>query len=87
MRLPRMTTRRWMVAVAVVGRACTVTVTDVERSRRFARIAYHHHIFFVEAPAPLCRAPRSFSEVLVRISTHPNRRLEELLADQCKKPR
>ena len=38
MRLPRMTTRRWMIAVAVVGLLCLL----VHRSRSFAaRAAYH----------------------------------------------
>ena len=42
MRLPRMTTRRWMVAVAVVAVACAATIALMERSRRFAHIARHH---------------------------------------------
>src|SRR3954451_14919639 len=42
MRLPRMTTRRWMIAVAVVALACAATIALMERSRRFARIARDH---------------------------------------------
>jgi hypothetical protein len=39
MRLPRMTTRRWMVAVAIMGIVLGVTI---ERRNRFRKIAAHH---------------------------------------------
>ena len=45
MRLPRMTTRRWMVAVAVVGIALAVTF---ERRDRFRKIAVHHRAEFMK---------------------------------------
>jgi hypothetical protein len=37
-----MTTRRWMIAVAVVGLICAVSVFLKERRERFARIAWRH---------------------------------------------
>jgi hypothetical protein len=43
MRLPRMTTRRWMIAVAVVGIVLGVTI---ERRNRFRTIAAHHQAEF-----------------------------------------
>src|SRR5437899_845604 len=42
MRLPRMTTRRWMVAVAVVALACATTVLVMDRKKRFTRISWEH---------------------------------------------
>jgi hypothetical protein len=44
MQLPRMTTRRWMVAVAIVAVGCAAVLRSLEDSRRerFARIADRH---------------------------------------------
>ena len=42
MRLPRMTTRRWMVAVAIVAILIGVGLEVGRRSRRFARLAAYH---------------------------------------------
>jgi|SRR5215467_5754768 len=42
MRLPRMTTRRWMIAVAVVALICAAAVILRERKERFGRIARRH---------------------------------------------
>jgi hypothetical protein len=42
MPLPRMTTRRWMVAVALVALVCAAAAILAERSRRFDRIARQH---------------------------------------------
>ena len=41
MRLSRMTTRRWMVVVAIVALPCAATVILMERRERFDRIAEH----------------------------------------------
>jgi hypothetical protein len=40
--VPRMTARRWLIAVAVVALACAATVRIRERRSRFARIAQEH---------------------------------------------
>jgi hypothetical protein len=37
-----MTTRRWMIVVALVGLACATTLLILERRKRFARIAWEH---------------------------------------------
>jgi hypothetical protein len=42
MRLPRMTTRRWMILVAVVGMALDLWVLLQRRTERFTRIAEYH---------------------------------------------
>ena len=42
MRQPRMTTRRWMVAVAIVAILIGVGLELSRRSRRFARLAADH---------------------------------------------
>jgi hypothetical protein len=42
MRLPRMTTRRWMIAVAVVALLIGAAVAIDRRSKRFARLAASH---------------------------------------------
>jgi hypothetical protein len=48
MRLPRMTTLRWMVVVAVVAVGCAAVVSVAERRRqRFARIADRHIAVFL----------------------------------------
>jgi hypothetical protein len=58
--VPRMTTRGWMIMVAIVALACAVTVALVERSRRFARIARQHepgNSLFVAGPGPRPKMP------------------------------
>ncbi len=55
MRLPRMTTRRWMIAVAVVAVGCAAVLHSLEdrRRERFARIADQHiAVFLVPAQVP-----------------------------------
>jgi len=42
MPLPRMTTRRWMIAVAVVAILLGAGLGVGRRSRRFARLSAHH---------------------------------------------
>ena len=42
MRLPRMTTRRWMVAVAMVALIIGAAMAIDRRSKRFARLAASH---------------------------------------------
>jgi hypothetical protein len=42
MKLPRMNTRRWMVAVAIVGILIGAGLKAGRRSRRFARLASYH---------------------------------------------
>jgi hypothetical protein len=53
MRLPRMTTRRWMIAVAAVALACAVRVALNERSRRFTRIAQGYDDIFIGRSGPI----------------------------------
>ncbi len=52
MRLPRMTTRRWMIAVAVVAAGCAAVASLTERRERFARIAARHAAVFMTPTSP-----------------------------------
>lgn len=62
MRVLRMTTRRWMIAVAVVALACATTILIMERRERFARIARQHSGVF---------PPFAFADMA--IATEPKR--------------
>jgi hypothetical protein len=72
MRLPRMTTRRWMVAVAVIAVGCAVLASLIEmrrafliemRRERFARIADRHLSVFL-TPAQVRDPERCSAERL-----------------------
>jgi hypothetical protein len=64
MRLPRMTTRRWMVAVAVIAVGCAVLASLIEmRRERFARIADRHISVFL-TPAQVRDPERRSAERL-----------------------
>jgi hypothetical protein len=47
-----MTTRRWMIAVAVVALAWAAGAALIERSGRFARIAQEYDTFIGGGPVP-----------------------------------
>ncbi len=53
MRLPRMTTRRWMMAVAIVALVIGAAIAIDRRSKRFARLAASHANIAVEHWATL----------------------------------
>ena len=60
MRVPGMTTRRWMVAVAVVGIVLGVTI---ERRERFRQIADYHQAEFMKLASrmkPFAREDRDW---------------------------
>ena len=72
MRYPRMTTRRWMVAVAIIALGCAVLASLIERRRaylierrreRFARIADRHISVFL-TPAQVRDPERRSAERL-----------------------
>ncbi len=68
MRLPRMTTRRWMIVVAVVAVGCAAVASLVERRReRFARIAERHVSVFL---TPITRFPDPERRSAKRLDWH-----------------
>ncbi len=76
MRPPRMTTRRWMIAVAVVGIVLGVTI---ERRNRFRKIAAHHQGQFrklVSQGHLILSSGSSDDPIMRRLEWHESMRLK-----------
>jgi hypothetical protein len=76
MRPPRMTTQRWMIAVAVVGIVLGVTI---DRRNRFRKIAAHHRAQFKKFASQahfILFSGSSDDPIMLRLEWHESMRLK-----------